>query len=96
MPRMWAADSAAVRWRDVDQGIWEVRGEPRHFLYSKVMCWVALDRAVELADRLNAGDRHFSENMRELHEELFAQETKALAEVLTPAQTERLWQLNLQ
>ena len=39
------ADTAAVRWREPDQGIWEVRGEPRHFLYSKVMCWVALDRA---------------------------------------------------
>jgi GH15 family glucan-1,4-alpha-glucosidase len=51
------ADSAAVRWRETDQGIWEVRGEPRHFLYSKVMCWVALDRAVKLADRLKAGDR---------------------------------------
>jgi len=46
------ADSAAVRWRETDQGIWEVRGEPRHFLYSKVMCWVALDRAIKLADRL--------------------------------------------
>ena len=33
-----------------DQGIWEVRGEPRHFLYSKVMCWVALDRAIALAE----------------------------------------------
>ena len=32
--------------RDKDHGIWEVRGEPRHFLYSKLMCWVALDRAV--------------------------------------------------
>jgi GH15 family glucan-1,4-alpha-glucosidase len=51
------ADSAAVRWRDTDQGIWEVRGEPRHFLYSKVMCWVALDRAIILADRLAAADR---------------------------------------
>jgi alpha,alpha-trehalase len=51
------ADSAAVRWREPDQGIWEVRGEPRHFLYSKVMCWVALDRAVKLADRLKATDR---------------------------------------
>src|SRR4051812_31950368 len=40
------ADTAAERWRDPDQGIWEVRGEPRHFLYSKVMCWVALDRAL--------------------------------------------------
>ncbi|HEX2072697.1 MAG TPA: glycoside hydrolase family 15 protein [Geodermatophilus sp.] len=51
------ADTAAVRWRDRDQGIWEVRGEPRHFLYSKVMCWVALDRAVALAPHLHAEDR---------------------------------------
>ena len=51
------ADTAAARWRETDQGIWEVRGEPRHFLYSKVMCWVALDRAVALADRLGAADR---------------------------------------
>jgi GH15 family glucan-1,4-alpha-glucosidase len=34
-----------------------MRGEPRHFLYSKLMCWVALDRAVALADRLDATDR---------------------------------------
>jgi GH15 family glucan-1,4-alpha-glucosidase len=51
------ADTAALRWRATDRGIWEVRGEPRHFLYSKVMCWVALDRAVKLADRLGATDR---------------------------------------
>jgi GH15 family glucan-1,4-alpha-glucosidase len=51
------ADTAAVRWRETDQGIWEVRGEPRHFLYSKVMCWVALDRAIKLADRLQAGHK---------------------------------------
>jgi len=51
------ADRAADRWRDKDQGIWEVRGEPQHFLYSKVMCWVALDRAIRLADRLEATDR---------------------------------------
>jgi GH15 family glucan-1,4-alpha-glucosidase len=51
------ADSAAERWRETDQGIWEVRGEPQHFLYSKVMCWVALDRAINLADRLEAVDR---------------------------------------
>jgi GH15 family glucan-1,4-alpha-glucosidase len=51
------ADTAAVRWRDRDQGIWEVRGEPQHFLYSKVMCWVALDRAIALAPLLDAEDR---------------------------------------
>ena len=52
-----AADTAARRWREKDQGIWEVRGEPRHFLYSKLMCWVALDRAIGLADLLGAKDR---------------------------------------
>jgi GH15 family glucan-1,4-alpha-glucosidase len=51
------ADAAASRWRDPDHGIWEVRTEPRHFLYSKLMCWVALDRAIALADRLPADDR---------------------------------------
>ena len=51
------ADTAATRWREPDQGIWEVRGEPRHFLYSKVMCWVALDRAIKLAARLEATDK---------------------------------------
>ncbi|WP_282695945.1 glycoside hydrolase family 15 protein [Streptomyces sp. CC208A] len=51
------ADAAAEVWRRPDHGIWEIRGEPRHFLYSKLMCWVALDRAVRLADRLRAADR---------------------------------------
>jgi GH15 family glucan-1,4-alpha-glucosidase len=51
------ADAAAERWVLPDRGIWEVRGEPRHFLYSKVMCWVALDRAIRLADLLGAADR---------------------------------------
>jgi GH15 family glucan-1,4-alpha-glucosidase len=51
------ADTAAERWREKDQGIWEVRGEPQHFLYSKVMCWVALDRAIALAPLLHAQDR---------------------------------------
>jgi alpha,alpha-trehalase len=51
------ADAAARCWQEKDQGIWEVRGEPRDFLYSKLMCWVALDRAVSLADRLDASNR---------------------------------------
>jgi GH15 family glucan-1,4-alpha-glucosidase len=52
-----AADTAAARWREKDQGIWEIRGEPRDFLYSKLMCWVALDRAIALAHLLDAEDR---------------------------------------
>ena len=43
------ADLAASWWRQPDRGIWEVRGEEQHFVYSKVMCWVALDRAVNTA-----------------------------------------------
>jgi GH15 family glucan-1,4-alpha-glucosidase len=49
-----AADTAAARWTEKDQGIWEVRGAPRDFLYSKLMCWVALDRAIALAPWLGA------------------------------------------
>jgi alpha,alpha-trehalase len=52
-----AADAAAARWKESDQGIWEVRGGPREFLYSKLMCWVALDRAIRLAPILGAEDR---------------------------------------
>ena len=44
--RRYLMDGARTR------GIWEVRGDPQHFVYSKVMCWVALDRAIALADLL--------------------------------------------
>ncbi|MDP9457570.1 MAG: glycoside hydrolase family 15 protein, partial [Actinomycetota bacterium] len=46
------ADRAAERWREPDAGMWEARDKERHYLTSKMMCWVALDRAVELAPRL--------------------------------------------
>ncbi|RKR29748.1 glycoside hydrolase family 15 protein [Arthrobacter oryzae] len=52
-----AADAAASRWQAADHGIWEVRGEPRHYLHSKLMCWVAVDRAISLAGLLQAADR---------------------------------------
>jgi GH15 family glucan-1,4-alpha-glucosidase len=48
------AERAAQAWREPDAGIWEGREGERHYVTSKVMCWVALDRAVELADRLGA------------------------------------------
>ena len=43
------ANTAAARWQETDAGMWEMRGEPRHHLSSKVLCWTALDRAVKLA-----------------------------------------------
>lgn len=45
------AERAALEWSEPDRGIWEVRGGPRHFTFSKAMCWVALDRGVRLAVR---------------------------------------------
>ncbi len=48
------AEAAARGWSETDSGIWEMRGEPQHHLSSKIMCWVALDRAVQLADRLGS------------------------------------------
>ena len=51
------AEAAAASWTEKDRGIWEVRGDPQHFVYSKVMCWVALDRAIALSDLLHAADR---------------------------------------
>jgi GH15 family glucan-1,4-alpha-glucosidase len=39
------------RWREPDAGIWEIRGGPYHFVYSKLMCWVALDRGITIAGR---------------------------------------------
>jgi len=48
------ADRAAEAWRQPDYGMWEARDRTRHYLSSKVMCWVALDRAVKLAAQLGA------------------------------------------
>ena len=44
-------DFVCAHWREPDAGIWEVRNEPRHFVYSKLMCWVALDRGLRLANK---------------------------------------------
>jgi GH15 family glucan-1,4-alpha-glucosidase len=42
-------EQAAEHWEEPDRGIWEVRGEPQHFVSSKLMCWVAVDRGARLA-----------------------------------------------
>src|SRR5262249_52652400 len=44
-------DWLCENWNREDEGIWEVRGGRRHFVYSKMMCWVAMDRALRLADK---------------------------------------------
>jgi alpha,alpha-trehalase len=43
-------EAALAKWREPDRGIWEIRGEPKHFTSSKMMCWVAVDRGARLAE----------------------------------------------
>src|ERR1700734_1130456 len=50
-------DAALEHWREPDQGIWEVRGDPKHFTASKVMCWVAASRGADLAEQRGEPDR---------------------------------------
>lgn len=55
---MWEVVKGIVKtvgsqWREPDNGIWEIRGERKHFVISKVMCWVAMDRAVSIARLLD-------------------------------------------
>jgi GH15 family glucan-1,4-alpha-glucosidase len=59
------ADLVCEIWRLPDSGIWEVRSEPVHFTHSKMMCWVALDRAVKLAERRRIPNRHADRWRRE-------------------------------
>jgi GH15 family glucan-1,4-alpha-glucosidase len=60
--RLWPivesqANSASRVWRQPDQGIWEARGKPQHYVSSKLMCWVAMDRAARLATIRGDGDQ---------------------------------------
>ncbi|MGK0186911.1 MAG: GH15 family glucan-1,4-alpha-glucosidase [Verrucomicrobiales bacterium] len=61
LDRLWTrvravARSVADRWREPDRGIWEIRGETRQFVFSKVLCWVAIDRAIRIACLLDKND----------------------------------------
>ena len=68
------ADAAARRWSETDQGIWEVRGPPRHYLHSKLMCWVALDRGIRMAEMIEAEDRvdDWTETRAEIREAILS------------------------
>ena len=73
--RLWPliksqAECAKAVWRDPDQGIWEARGKPQHYVSSKLMCWVALDRAAKLAEI--RGDRDLAAGWGETAAEIKA------------------------
>ncbi len=63
-------ECAIAHWREPDRGIWEVRGDPKHFTSSKVMCWVALDRGARLA-RIRE-DAALVESWQEVADEIHA------------------------
>jgi GH15 family glucan-1,4-alpha-glucosidase len=58
-------------WREPDQGIWEARGEPRHYVSSKLMCWVAMDRGARLAER--RGEDEHAKHWQSLADEIAAE-----------------------
>jgi alpha,alpha-trehalase len=64
------ANTAARRWRERGAGMWEMRGEPRHHVSSKVLCWVALDRAIALAPQLgeHANVEHWTAERDQIRE----------------------------
>jgi GH15 family glucan-1,4-alpha-glucosidase len=73
--RLWPvvqtqAECATKVWREPDQGIWEARGAPQHYVSSKLMCWVALDRAAQLAEI--RGDSGSQETWRATADEIRA------------------------
>src|SRR5579884_2790472 len=63
-------EAAIKHWREPDRGIWEVRGEPKHFTSSKMACWVALDRGAKLATR--QGETTYAQKWRAIAEEIKA------------------------
>jgi len=75
-PHVWQIQKALVEfvashWREPDEGIWEIRGPRRHFTHSKVMAWVALDRAVKAVERF--GLKGPADEWRRVRDEIHAQ-----------------------
>ncbi|WP_396634159.1 glycoside hydrolase family 15 protein [Maribacter sp. R86514] len=71
---LWAITKGIVwivsnNWKDADKGIWEFRAEDRHFTFSKVLCWTALDRAIKVAEMF--GKKHKIEKWEPIRAEIW-------------------------
>ena len=88
---VWTLQRALIdfleqHWREPDEGIWEVRGPRRHFTHSKVMAWVAFDRAITVGRAVRARRRRSNAGGRlrdEIHAEVCAQGFDARARAFT-------------
>ena len=72
----WSLQRALIKhlaniWQQPDHGLWEVRGGPQHFTYSKVMAWVAVDRTIKAAEEFRSD--HFVQQCRALREKIHAE-----------------------
>jgi GH15 family glucan-1,4-alpha-glucosidase len=77
--RLWPIVQAQAKgamnvWREPDQGIWEARGKPQHYVSSKLMCWVAMDRAAKLAQIRDDRESRtgWAETAEEIHADILA------------------------
>ena len=75
---LWTIVRGIVRiveahWRQPDKGIWEFRTEQRHFTFSKLLCWVAVDRAVKIGEILRNGinDRKWKDLRQEIYDDIY-------------------------
>ena len=89
--RHWRLVEAMVgavenRWNEPDHGIWEIRSAPRHHVYSKVMCWVTVDRAITLASEVFGRERPEWEELRQtIKDDVFAKGFNEAANSFTTA-----------
>lgn len=75
---LWTIVRGIVRiveehWKQPDKGIWEFRTEERHFTFSKLLCWVAVDRAVKIGEILRNGinDQKWKQLRQEIHDDIY-------------------------
>ena len=91
LDRIWTRVRSVSRivletWEEADRGIWEIRGEKRHFVFSKMLCWVAIDRAVKIAELLGKDEwadlqRPVLEEIhKDIHDKGWSEEKKAFVQ----------------
>ncbi|MGB0993056.1 MAG: glycoside hydrolase family 15 protein [Akkermansiaceae bacterium] len=73
LDRIWTRVRSIIKsvettWQDPDRGIWEIRGDEKHFVFSKVLCWVAVDRSIKIADML--GKHEWAESHAPLRDKI--------------------------